>query len=192
MKAAVENGLVQANLFQLEGSTTSNNLKGGTRRIFACDNLVIHREISVIINGVPIFRGNAMYKPVRIIARTADHRPHRAIARVDGYYCRRSRSRSNTTVAQVSKMLIGKLLQLLLQLIIKRQLQIFTGYRLYRIVMLNNITCNVNLLHKGAILTAQIFIISLFQSGLTNKTALSNILKQALFNFIGTNLAHIT
>ena len=58
--------------------------------------------------------------------------------------------------------------------------------------MLDNITGNVNLLHKGAVLTAQIFIISLFQSGLTDKTALSNILEQALLNFISTYLAYVT
>ena len=192
MEATIENRLVQANFFQFEGSTAGNNLKGRTRRIFTGNNLVIHRVIGIIINGVPIFRGNAMHKPVGVITRTADHRPYRAIARVDGYYRRCSRSGSNTGAAQKSKMLIGKSFQLLLQLVIYRQLQIFAGNRLHGIVMLDNVTGNVNLLHKGAILTAKIFIISLFQSGLTDKTALSNILEQALLNFIGTYLAYVT
>lgn len=101
-----------------------------------------------------------MHKPVGVINRTADHCSYRAITRIDGYYCRSSRSGSNTGAAQESKMLIGKSFQLLLQLVINRQLQIFARNRLNGIVMLDNIAGNVNLLHKGAILTAQIFIIA--------------------------------
>ena len=133
-----------------------------------------------------------MHKPVGVINRTADHCSYRAITRIDGYYCRSSRSGSNTGAAQESKMLIGKSFQLLLQLVINRQLQIFARNRLNGIVMLNNIAGNVNLLHKGAILTAQIFIIAFFQSALTNKTSLTNILKQSLLNFIGAYLAYVT
>ena len=133
-----------------------------------------------------------MHKPVGVIAWTAYHRPYRTVTRIDGYYRRCSRSGSNTGASQKGKMLICKSLQLLLQLVIYRQLQIFAGNRLHGIVMLDNVTGNVNLLHKGAVLTAQIFIISLFQSALTDKTSLTNILKQSLLNFIGAYLAYVT
>ena len=133
-----------------------------------------------------------MHKPVGVIAWTAYHRPYRTVTRIDGYYRRCSRSGSNTGASQKGKMLICKSLQLLLQLVIYRQLQIFAGNRLHGIVMLDNVTGNVNLLHKGAVLTTQIFIISLFQSALTDKTSLTNILKQSLLNFIGAYLAYVT
>ena len=132
-----------------------------------------------------------MHEPVGIVAGTAHHRAHSAIARVERHNCRCPCARCNTGITQISQMLIGKLLQLCLQLIIQRQLQALALHRLNGIVMLDDIAANVNLLHKGAVYAAQILVIAFFQAFLADNTALRNVLEQVSFHFILADLAHI-
>ena len=94
MEAAVVNGLIHSHLVQLKGGTTGNDFKGRARRIFTTDNLVIQRVGIIIIDTIPILRGDTMHKKIGVIAGTAHHGAHSTITRVQCHHCRGPRTRS--------------------------------------------------------------------------------------------------
>ena len=182
--AGVEDLFLRRHLVLYKRRRACDNLKGRARRILSRNRLVVHGVKRVVVQDIPVLRGDAARKEIRVECGAADHGKHLARLRVhDDSSCR--------VRMDDGKLLIDGALRRLLDVLVDGEDEIIARHRRLTSEDLHGPSRYIDLHLIAALDAANILIVDAFQSELADDVAGFIPLVLALFKLHLVDFAHV-